>query len=466
MGTVVVGLSHKTAPVTTREKVAFSRETILGALKQFAELSAVEEVLILSTCNRVELVAQVQEHEGAIEAIRTFLHHYHGVNSGALDPFLYQFEDAAAVHHLFRLACGLDSMVIGESQILGQMRDAYKAAEQAGCLGANLRRVMLRAFQVARQVRSQIGISVAGWSVSRAAVELARQTLGQLTDRTILVVGAGKMSELTTRHLRRSGATKVLVTNRTYERAARIAARFEGEAVAFDDLLSALERSDIVISSAGLSSGYVIQRTDVDRVLRKRPGHPILFIDIAVPRNVDPAVASLENAYLCDIDGLQGVVASRGREAANVLEAAARMVHMSVDAFCQAPEVREIGPLIITMTNRLESIGSAELERSLSKLSSSSPQDRYHLEMMVKRITKKLLHPLIVPMKQQTEFFTDTTDYIEVLAAAFSANGEVTSTGNRDGIGSRTNSSPRSLERDTPGPPPCRDSPALARTAN
>lgn len=441
MGIVVIGLSHKTAPVTTREKVAFSREAIPGAVKQFAELFPVEEAVILSTCNRVELFAQVQ-NDDAILDIRAFLHAYHGLPQGVLDQYLYEYKDAAAVRHVFRMASGLDSMVIGESQILGQMRDAYNTADQAGCLGGNLRQLMLRAFHAARQVRTRSGISVAGWSVSRAAVELAQRTLGHLTDRTVLVVGAGKMSELTTRHLRHSGAVNVLVTNRTYERAARVAARFDGEAVAFDDLPSALERSDIVISSAGLSSGYVIQRDDVERALRKRSGRAVLFIDIAVPRNVDPAIASVENAYLCDIDGLQGVVASHGRDAAD-FEAAERMIDRAVDAFCHAPEAREIGPLIITMTNRMESIGVAELERHIGKLSSATPQDRYHLEAMVKRIAKKILHPLIVHLKRQTGSSSETTGYVDVLAEAFSANANEESAPGTDRIGASPGVSPQ-----------------------
>jgi glutamyl-tRNA reductase len=418
MGIVLVGLSHRTAPVTTRERAAFTRDGLPDALAEFAGLDGIHEALILSTCNRVELIANAEPEAEATLTIRNFLHDHHRLAHGELHPILYELSGMAAVQHVFRVACGLDSMVVGESQIVGQIRDAYSAAKRAGCIGKRLTRLMLRTFQVARQVRGQTPLSAAGSSVSRAAVELAQRTLGELQDRTILVLGAGKMSQLTARHLHKSGAGNVLVTNRTYERALRIAPQFQGEAVPWENLEQALVRSDIVISSMATPSGYVLHREEVERVLQGRANHPMLFIDIAVPRNIDPAVAALPNAHLSDIDALKGIVAAHEREVLCVVEKAEAMIQDAVRAYGCESDVRDLDPLITALRSRVQSIGCAELERHLCKIAASSPQDRYLLETLVTRITNKILHPLIVQLKRQKT--SHATDYIEAMTAAFS----------------------------------------------
>ena len=424
MGTVVVGLSHRSAPVTIRERAAFSREELPRALEQLAGMQGITEALILSTCNRVELLVCADREEEAVPAIKFFLHNYHALGVRQLDPFLYEFRSAAAIRHIFRVACGLDSLVIGESQILGQIRDAYNTAMQVGCIGSNLNRLMLHTFQVAKQVRGATGISTAGWSVSRAAVEFASQIFGDLSDRTILVVGAGKMSELTTSHLHRSGAQKVLVTNRTYERAAQLAARFHGETVAFENLGGVLARADIVISSTASLAGYVIRRTDVERSLGERPNRPLLFIDIAVPRNVEPTISDLKNVHLCDIDALNGIGASHEREVGETIRAAEQMVQTAADGFSNHGNDREIGRVIMALKSRIQSIGCAELERQIGKLTNASPEDRQRLELMVKRIANKILHPLIVQLKRQASSSFDKLDYVETLTLVLTANDE------------------------------------------
>jgi glutamyl-tRNA reductase len=418
MGIVVVGLSHHTAPVTTRERVAFTRDGLPGALAEFAGLEGINEALILSTCNRVELIAHAERDAEAISKIRDFLHGHHRLAPGELDPILYELTGTAAVRHVFQVACGLDSMVVGESQIVGQMRDAYNAAQRAGCIGKCLTRLMLRTFQVARQVRGKTTISAAGWSVSRACVELAQQTLGELPGRTILVLGAGKMSQLTARHLHKAGAKNVLVTNRTYERAVCIAAQFRGEAVPFENLDQALVRSDIVISSMATPTGYVVHRAEVERALQQRAHRPMLFIDIAVPRNIDPAVAVLPNAQLSDIDALRGIVASHDREVVCVVEEAEAMIQAAVEAYRCESDIHDLAPLITALRSRVQSIGCAELKRHLCKMATSSPQDRHLLETLVRRITNKILHPLIVQLKRQKT--SRKTDYIEAMTTAFS----------------------------------------------
>jgi glutamyl-tRNA reductase len=417
MSIVVVGLSHRTAPVTTRERIAFTRDGLPGALAEFSRLEGITEALILSTCNRVELIAHAEREAEAISTIREFLHTYHCLPPSDLDPVLYEFMGAAAVQHIFRVSCGLDSMVVGESQIVGQIRDAYSAAQQAGCLGKHLTRLVLHTLRVARQVRGKTTISAAGWSVSRAAVELARHALGGLQDRTILVLGAGKVSHLTTRHLHKSGAKNVLVTNRTYERAVRIAAQFQGEAMPFENVDQALVRSDIVISSMSTPSGYVLHRGQVERALLERGNRPILFIDIAVPRNIDPDVAALPKVYLSDIDALHSIVASHERDVVSVVHEADAMIQAAVQAYSCQSDVRDLDPLITALRSHVQSIGCAELERHLCKMATSSPQDRYLLETLVTRITNKILHPLIVQLKRQKT--SCRTDYIEGMTAAF-----------------------------------------------
>lgn len=432
MAIVLVGLSHRTAPVTTREQAAFSPDELPCALEQLAGLEAVGEALILSTCNRVEILAQAEHGQEGIAAIGNFLHRFHGLAPGELNPFLYALDSGAAVRHIFRVACGLDSIVIGESQILGQLREAYRAARRAGSIGTNLNRVMLRTLHIAKKVRSEAGGPFAGRSVSQAAVDLARQILGDLQDRTILVVGAGKMSELTASHLHRAGARQVLVTNRTYDGAVRLAARFQGEPVAFGDLKQALARSDIVISSAANTSGYVIRHAEVEQALRERPERPLMFIDIAVPRNVEPSVARLENTYLCDIDALAGSARSEAGGGPCAVGAAEHMVQTAAEEFVNRRDERELGPLIMALRDRIESIGCAELERHICKLTIASPADRERLELMVKRIGNKFLHPLIVQLKRQAGSSTAKADYAESLTLAFDAN-----SGNRVEEGTR-----------------------------
>lgn len=419
MSIVIVGLSHKTTPLTIRERAAFLKEELPRALRQLTLVQGVNEALILSTCNRVELVVEAADEQEAVTALKTFLHEHHGLKAGELDPYAYAFTSTGAIRHLSRVACGLDSLVIGEPQILGQIKDAYNAASEANSLGRVLNQLLPHTLRVAKRVRAETGISMVGWSVSRAAVELAEHVFGGLMEQAILVIGAGKMSELTTSHLRRSGALKVLVANRSYQRAALIAARFQGEPVSLEHLFEAMVRSDIVISSICNPSGYVVHRVDVERVLNERGGRPMLFIDIAVPRNIDPSVANVKGAFLSDIDGLEGMVASHGREMVDTVRSAEQLVEAEVAAFCVRQKQREVGPTIAGIKDRIQSIGCAELERQIGKLTTASQQDRQKLEVMVKRIANKILHPLIVQLKRHARSSSPELDFVETLTLAF-----------------------------------------------
>jgi glutamyl-tRNA reductase len=419
MGIVAVGLSHTTAPVTIRERAAFCKEELPTALEHLAALEGITEALILSTCNRVELVVTADREQEGVAALKRFLHDYHALDDGVLDPFLYSFTSASAIRHIFRVACGLDSMVIGECQILGQIKDAYSAASRLGCLGGTLNLLMRETLRVAKVVRSETGISMAGWSISRAAVELAREVFGELREQTVLVIGAGKTSALTAGHLRRSGALKVVVTNRSYDRAAEIAARFQGEAVPFEDLPRTLGRADIVICASSSPAGYLIQRADIQHALQQRRNRPMLFIDIAVPRNVEPSVGDLENACLCDIDGLESIVASHQSAVTNAVQAAEQMLASECDAFAVRQRHRTVGPMIAALRRRLQALSSAELDRHISKLTATSPEDRRRLQIMVRQIANKILHPLIVQVKREAGASPHGGNYVEALALAF-----------------------------------------------
>src|SRR5215510_14996935 len=285
MQLAVVGLSHKTAPVEIRERLAFSNDALRSALTSLVDRQEITEAIILSTCNRVEVVAESPDDR----LIREFLCEFHQISPDAVSQHLYSFRNADAIRHVFRVAASLDSMMVGEPQILGQVKEAYRIAAAAGTVGMHLTALMNRAFAVAKKVRSETGISQAAVSVSYAAVELARKIFGDLAGKTVMIIGASKMGELTAKHLKRNGVSSVLVTNRTFERAVELAKVFEGAAVPFEHFTEHMDRADIVISSTG-APHFVITKPMAEQLIHHRRNRPVFFIDIAVPRDIDPAV--------------------------------------------------------------------------------------------------------------------------------------------------------------------------------
>src|ERR1041384_6426843 len=303
MQLALVGLSHKTAPVEVRERLAFPGDGVRDALTALTGRHQVNEAMILSTCNRVEVVAQSTDDD----TIREFLCDFHQIPHESVSKHLYSFRNADVIRHVFRVASSLDSMVIGEPQILGQVKEAYRIAMDAGTVGMHLSALMNRAFAVAKKVRTETGISQSAVSVSYAAVELAKKIFGTLNGKTVMIIGASKMGELAAKHLKRAGVSSVLVTNRTFERAVELAKVFEGAAVPFDRLTDHIDRADIVISSTG-APHFIITKPMGEQVIHRRKNKPMFFIDIAVPRDIDPAVNEIDNAFLYDIDDLQQVV--------------------------------------------------------------------------------------------------------------------------------------------------------------
>jgi glutamyl-tRNA reductase len=396
----ITGLSHKTAPVEVRERLAIAEPAVPGALKLLKSRPAVSEALILSTCNRVEWYVVTGEESDPRDAIQGFLRETRLADPEELQPYLYEFAGRDAVHHVFRVASSLDSMVLGEPQILGQLKTAYALAKAHGGIAGTLDIVMTRAFNVAKRVRSETGIGQMAVSVSYAAVELARKIFGSLQGRSVLLIGAGKMSELAARHLRRSGASAIFVTNRTYERALEMAKVFQGVALDYAGLVEFLPRMDIVVTSTG-SASYILTRADMQQVISARRNRPVFLIDIAVPRNIDPAVNQLDNVYLYDIDDLQEVVNSNLRERQKEARRAEELVEEEVGRLMQRLNAQAVAPTIVSLQEQLEQIRRAEIERLRGKLGSLTPQQQEALEALTRGIVNKIAHGPISELRRR-----------------------------------------------------------------
>ena len=391
MKLLLTGVNHKSAPVEVRERLAFPELAIAPALHQLRGNNGISEALILSTCNRVEITVAAEDGVDATPAVEAVM------RDGAAGSEIYRYEGRDAITHLFRVAASLDAMVVGEPQILGQMKNAYALAKNAGAMSGLLEGVVSRAFSVAKRVRTETGIGQMAVSVSYAAVELARKIFGSLTGKNVLLVGSGKMSELAARHLRRSGAKNILVTNRTWARAEEMAALFQGTAVDYNRFRAILPEVDIVITSSG-SPDYVIGPEEMQRAIAARKNKPMFVIDIAVPRNVDPAVNSLDNVFLYDIDDLQGVVnanvAERNKEAVR----AEHIIVEEVDRMLARLKVQEVAPVIVSLQEQLESIRAAELAKLLRK---GGPIGERELDVLTRAIIAKIAHGPIAELRRQ-----------------------------------------------------------------
>src|SRR5712692_8329439 len=395
MQLALVGLSHKTAPVEVRERLAFSSDGVRNALTALTGRHEVQEAIILSTCNRVEVVAQ----SSGDDTIREFLCDFHQIPHDSVSKHLYSFRNADAIRHVFRVTSSLDSMVIGEPQILGQVKEAYRIATDAGTVGMHLNALMNRAFAVAKKIRTETGISQSAVSVSYAAVELARKIFGDLSGKTVMIIGASKMGELAAKHLKRVGVSSVLVTNRTFERAVELAKVFEGAAIPFEHFVDHMVGADIVITSTG-APHFIIGKNLAEQVLHRRKNKPMFFIDIAVPRDIDPAVNEIDNAFLYDIDDLQQVIDGNLKERLKEAMRAEEIVDHEVEAFCLKMQAREIVPTIVELRDGLEKLRRDEIERNRRHLKDLSPEQLAAVDQITKSIVNKILHPPIEQLKQ------------------------------------------------------------------
>ncbi|HLE08340.1 MAG TPA: glutamyl-tRNA reductase [Thermodesulfobacteriota bacterium] len=413
MNIIIVGLNHRTAPIEIREKLTFPADVIGDALKKLVKSYGANEGVILSTCNRVEVISVYPEVEKGVWEIKRFLSEHHNIPLETLDEHLYAHTGEAAVKHLFRVAAGLDSMVMGEPQILGQAKDAYSLAIHNNTAGVIVNKLFHKAFSAAKRVRTETKIGASAVSVSFAAVELAKKIFGNLRDKAVMLVGAGEMAELAATHLLSNGVREIVITNRTYERAVEMAREFNGVAVMFREFLHYLKNVDIVIASTA-AANFIIRPDDVTAVMKERKHRPMFFIDISVPRNIDPLVNNIDNAYVFDIDDLAGVVEANIRERKKEAGEAEVIVEEEIKTFYRWVNSLDVVPTIIALKQNLERIRKQELEKALSELEGVSEKDRVVLEKMTSAIIQKVLHKPLTHLKREAksvegDFFIEAT---------------------------------------------------------
>ena len=417
MKLLITGLNHRTAPVEVREKIAFSEAALHTALADLQREPGFIEGMILSTCNRVEIAITVEENVDTEHTIEGFLARAREVSPDWISPYLYHHSGSDAIRHLFRVASSLDSMVVGEPQILGQLKAAYAAAKECGAVSGFLDMVVSRAFNVAKRVRSETEIGQSAVSVSYAAVELAREIFGSLTGRKVLLIGAGKMSELSARHLRRSGAGDIYVTNRTRSRAEEMAEVFHGRIVDYENFLSILPEVDIVIASSGAPQ-YVLAKDQMKRVIGSRRNRPMFLIDIAVPRNIDPAINELDNIFLYDIDDMQKVVERNIEGRMKVAQQAEVIIAEEVERMMSRLKAREIAPTIVSLQEQLEMLRHAEVDRMRGKLGTLTPQQEEAVEALTRGIINKIAHGPISEMRKHAAA-TDGPQMVSMIRKMF-----------------------------------------------
>jgi glutamyl-tRNA reductase len=398
MNLTLLGINHRTAPVEVREKMNIPAAELTEAVADLVHREGIREGMILSTCNRVEVTTSAEDEVDAESIIRGFLADHHHCNLEPFAHFFYRLRQQDVVKHLFRVASSLDSMILGEPQILGQIKQAYATARSAGAMNSTLNDVMNQALSVAKRVRRETALGSAAVSVSYAAVELAKKIFGGLQDKTIFVVGAGKMSELAAKHLLSSGASKILVSNRTYDRAAELAAAFHGTAVPFEHLFEHLSQADIVISSTG-SPQAIINKHQVEKLLSARKNRPMFFVDIAVPRDVDPAVNELDNVFVYDIDDLGHVVEANKKQREREAVWAEEIIQTEVQKTMKRLASRDVVPTIVALEDRLNHIRASEMERYQGRLASMTPEQRQAVDALTRGIMNKILHGPITELK-------------------------------------------------------------------
>jgi glutamyl-tRNA reductase len=391
MKLLVVGLNHKTAPVALREQLSFSGERLDQAMAELTALPAVAEAVIVSTCNRVELYLASRNPAAAAVATTSWLAEFHAIPMEQLEEHLYLHRDNMAILHGFRVAASLDSMVVGEPQILGQMKQAFQQAVTAKICGLILTKYFHKMFQVAKLVRSETAIAENAVSVAYAAVELARKIFGKLEGRTCLLIGAGEMCEAAARHLVSNGIHRVLVTNRTLDRAIRLAEAFDGHAFPLEELAENLDQADIVISSTG-STVYLVTGAMVTAALRRRRQRPMFFIDIAVPRDIDPRVGEIDSAFLYDMDDLVHVVEHNRKERNQAAQQAETIIAEAIPSFVQWLESLEVVPTLVALRQQVESLRDHELARFLASWPDLSAVDQQRIERFTRLLVNKILH--------------------------------------------------------------------------
>jgi glutamyl-tRNA reductase len=399
---VCIGLSHQTAPVEVRERHAFPPARMVEALVALCDYEAVHEAAMLQTCGRLEIYAMLDDYERGVAQVKSFLTNFrHGSTGYDIESYLYTRLGREAIEHLFRVSTGLDSMLIGEAEILGQVKDAYVVAQRAKSLGRTLHHLFREALAAGKTARAQTQIGSESVSIATAAVEAARARLGELTGKTILVIGAGKMGRTAVKRLRNEGVAKVVVVNRTMSRARELVAETGfGEALELPGLSDALSIADVVVASTG-ASHFILNEERVGGAMARRPDRPLFIVDIAVPRDADPAIASIDNVSLVDVDGLKSVVDEKLDLRREAIPAVEEIIAEYVERFETWYRTRIAVPVIATLTQKAEAIRVAELDRLLARCPDMSERERMLIAGMTMTIVSKLLHSVILKIREK-----------------------------------------------------------------
>jgi glutamyl-tRNA reductase len=437
----LIGVNHKSAPLEVRERLAIPESRLPDACRDLTAYPGIEEGMVISTCNRVEVVTHTTN--GSAD-LRGFLHDHFQLKAEELDAHLYEFREKDAVRHVFRVASSLDSMVVGEAQILGQVKEAYATARAIGAVRGQLDQLFSRAFAVAKRVRTETAVGSSSVSIASVAVELAKKIFGSLQGKNVFIVGAGKMSELAARHLMAHGCASIFVSNRTYDRAVGLAQKFDGQAIKFDDLYETCDRADIVITSTGAPHA-IFRREHGEQFLARRKNRPMFFIDIAVPRDVSQDMAKLDGIFTYDIDDLQQAVTSHVADRHKEAELAEAIIASEVEKFEARFEARvntlDVVPTIVSLQDHLETIRQAEIDRVRGRMGHLTPEQEMAVEALTRGIINKVMHTPITTLKSAARE-SEATTIVDVVKRLFNLQGkeknqQTQSAAKKDEVGTR-----------------------------
>jgi len=420
MKTVVIGLNHKTADVDLREKLAFNGPKLEEGIRQIRALPEIKETIIISTCNRVEIYLTVKDVAKAFEAVKDFFVRFFEIRKESLDNALYLYADMEAVRHIFRVSSSLDSMVVGEPQILGQLKDAFEFALERKTTGVLLNRLLKKSISVAKRIRTETKIAENAVSISFAAVELARKIFDDLPEKSFMLLGAGEMAELAAKHMMNNGVINIVIANRTYETGCNLAKEFNGRAIKFDAYLDELAHMDILICSTGAPK-YVLMKDQMQKVMKERKNRPVFLIDISVPRNIDPEINDLDNVYLYDVDDLKGVVDTNILERQKEAKKAEEIIEEEIETFQRWLSSLDSVPVVIALREKAEAIKKEELEKLLNRLPEIGEKERKAIEGMAGSIINKLIHAPTVALREDSE---DRDIMIATIKRLYGLNGE------------------------------------------
>ncbi len=416
MSLLLVGLNHKSAPLEIREQLAFDEQSCVGHLQHLTDGAVIREGLILSTCNRVEILIET-EFDGAFDKIVEFLACSKQIEPQFFAEHLYCYSGADAVNHLFRVASSLDSMILGEPQILGQVRQAYTLATKAGTVRRVLHKLLHHTLSVAKRVRTETGIAQNAVSISFAAVESARKIFGSLADKTVLLVGAGEMAELAAKHLAAKGTKRILIANRTIEHAVNLAMEFSGEVVPFEELENALPQADIIICSTAAPE-FVINAAAVEASQKHRQNRPAFFVDISVPRNVDPDIQEIEGVFLKSIDDLQTVIESNLRQRRIEAARAEAIIEAEVLEFQKSLQILDIGETLGLLRTKMQEMARTEFGKNRAKLGSLTLEQELAMEKLLISTVNKISHPVLYGLRHTQE--QGAAEFVKILCELLS----------------------------------------------